>query len=118
MYSRKESNLTESPHVDLGDEDSVELVDEARHGDGDTPTKDIGVKGKRKNSSEVHPHFVEIDGLYRGKMVKKKCIHCKHIYVANTSVTASSLKRHLDDCALFQRLKDTYSNKTCEKVVA
>ncbi|KAI3815819.1 hypothetical protein L1987_15501 [Smallanthus sonchifolius] len=69
MYSRKESNLTESPHVDLGDEDSVEFVDEARHGDGDTPTKDIGVKGKRKNSSEVHPHFVEIDGLYRGKMV-------------------------------------------------
>ncbi|KAD4179532.1 hypothetical protein E3N88_28123 [Mikania micrantha] len=108
MSSHKESNGIES-HVDLSDGQSVELVDELR--DEDTTSKDGGAKGKRKNSSGVHPHFKDIEGMYKGKMVKKKqCIHCKHSYVANSSGTTSSLKRHLDDCAYFQRSKGNTKN--------
>ncbi|KAD5961259.1 hypothetical protein E3N88_12732 [Mikania micrantha] len=106
MSSHKESNdEIETPHVELSDGESVELLDELKD-KNQASSVDGDSKAKRKNSSEVWAHFVEVDAMYKGKMVKKKqCIHCKHTYVVSTGGTTSSLKRHLTSCAYFKRSK-------------
>ncbi|KAK1406563.1 hypothetical protein QVD17_41992 [Tagetes erecta] len=99
MSSQKESNRMETSHVDLSDGESIELDDDLIDKDDGAS---VGQKRKRKNYSDVHPHFIVIDGLYRGKMVKKnQCIHCKSTFVKSSSSTTSSMKRHLRECAIF-----------------
>ncbi|KAD7478430.1 hypothetical protein E3N88_01566 [Mikania micrantha] len=118
MSSHKESNdEIETPHVELSDGESVELLDELKD-KNQASSIDGDSKAKRKNSSEVWAHFVEVDAMYKGKMVKKKqCIHCKHTYVVSTGGTTSSLKRHLTSCAYFKRSKDdewSRAEKVCK----
>ncbi|XP_022035423.1 uncharacterized protein LOC110937329 isoform X3 [Helianthus annuus] len=102
MSSHKASNVMENS-VELSDGESVELEDEMKDV-RDQSSKDVGAKGKRKNASDAKEHFKDIEGMYKGKMVKKKqCIYCKHSYVANSSGTTTSLTRHLKDCTYFQK---------------
>uniref|UniRef100_A0A251RXP5 Putative ribonuclease H-like domain-containing protein n=1 Tax=Helianthus annuus TaxID=4232 RepID=A0A251RXP5_HELAN len=102
MSSHKASNVMENS-VELSDGESVELEDEMKDV-RDQSSKDVGAKGKRKNASDAKEHFKDIEGIYKGKMVKKKqCIYCKHSYVANSSGTTTSLTRYLKDCTYFQK---------------
>ncbi|KAM0016814.1 putative transcription factor/ chromatin remodeling BED-type(Zn) family [Helianthus debilis subsp. tardiflorus] len=106
MSSYKESNENPAAHVDLtdGEDHPNPIIDES----GDTDVADTATGGacskERKKSSVVHPHFVDVQGLYKGKMVpKKQCIYCKHTYVRGNWSSTTSMKRHLQECGLFKK---------------
>ncbi|KAJ0436001.1 putative transcription factor/ chromatin remodeling BED-type(Zn) family [Helianthus annuus] len=106
MSSYKESNENPAAHVDLtdGEDDPNPIIDESGDTDvADTATRRARSK-ERKKSSDVHPHFVDVQGLYKGKMVpKKQCIYCKHTYVRGNWSSTTSMKRHLQECGLFKK---------------
>ncbi|MFS8022386.1 hypothetical protein Hanom_Chr16g01438861 [Helianthus anomalus] len=66
MSSYKESNENPAAHVDLtdGEDDPNPIIDES--GDTDVPNTATGgaCSKKRKNSSDVHVHFVDVQNLF------------------------------------------------------
>ncbi|MFS8021659.1 putative transcription factor/ chromatin remodeling BED-type(Zn) family [Helianthus anomalus] len=123
MSSYKESNENPAAHVDLtdGEDDPNPIIDES----GDTDVADTATgracKKERKKSSDVHPHFVDVQGLYKGKMVpKKQCIYCKHTYVRGNWSSTTSMKRHLQECGLFKKaqgIKNVFSTLIVVKMI-
>ncbi|MFS8021667.1 hypothetical protein Hanom_Chr16g01430081 [Helianthus anomalus] len=70
MSSYKESNENPAAHVDStdGEDDPNPIIDES----GDTNVADTTTGGacskKSKKSSDVHPHFVDVECLYKMKI--------------------------------------------------
>ncbi|XP_035837258.1 zinc finger BED domain-containing protein RICESLEEPER 2-like [Helianthus annuus] len=64
MSSNKEPDVMETVDVDLDYEDNIELDDGLL--DKDDGVSPVGKKRKRKNASDVHPHFVEVEGKKTG----------------------------------------------------
>ncbi|KAK1406592.1 hypothetical protein QVD17_42033 [Tagetes erecta] len=92
MSSHKETNGIEISHVELSDEESVEFVDEMRD-TNDVSSVDRATK-KRKNSSEVHPHFVDIeaerDRQLEDVTSKLKTLFEKYLHTFKASKVATS----------------------------